>query len=71
MYNEKVKDKAVNNDDQRKILQGIVEVICYGDEIEENKNCLVQIISSWALLVSQATKKLAESGVSKILTIRY
>ena len=64
IYNEKVKAKTLDNDAYRKILEGIVEVICVGEEESEIKLSLVQIMSTWVIYLSQAKAKL-EVGVSK------
>jgi hypothetical protein len=66
IYNEKVKAKALDNDAYRKILEGIVEVICVGEEESEIKSSLVQIMSTWVIYLSQAKTKL-EVGVSKFI----
>jgi hypothetical protein len=63
IYNEKVKAKTLDNDPYRKILEGIVEVICVGEEESEIKLSLVQIMSTWVIYLSQAKAKL-EAGVS-------
>ncbi len=66
MYNEKIKDNATKNDDKRKILHGIVEVVCVGDNQEENRNCLVNIMSHWVVLLSQTKVRLEQSEEVKI-----
>ena len=58
--------KALENDTYRKILEGVVEVVCEGDNEEEIKNNIVQILSTWVILLTQAKNKLEESGVNKI-----
>ena len=66
LYNERVKTKALEHEVYRKILEGIVEVICVGEDQAEIKSSLVNIMSTWVIYLSQASTKLAESGVSQI-----
>jgi hypothetical protein len=54
---------ALQNANFRNIIEGIVEVICYGDDLEEIKNSIVQIMSAWFIYLSQAKNRLEELGV--------
>jgi hypothetical protein len=63
VYNEKVLGNALQNPIYRNILDGIMEVICYGDDITEIKSSIVQILSSWVMYLAQAKNKLTETGV--------
>lgn len=63
VYNQKIKEKLIRNDDKKKILQGIVEVLCVGDKIDENRSCLVQILSHWVLLLNHARNTLEQQEV--------
>ena len=64
VYNEKVQVNALNNPTYRNILDGIMEVICYGDDNEEIKTSVVQILSTWVIYLVQAKNKITEIGVN-------
>jgi hypothetical protein len=40
-----------------------MEVICYGDNNEEIKSGVVQILSAWVISLAQAKNKITEIGV--------
>ena len=64
VYNEKVQVNALNKPTYRNILDGIMEVICYGDDNEEIKTSVVQILSTWVIYLVQAKNKITEIGVN-------
>jgi hypothetical protein len=41
-----------------------MEVICYGDDNEEIKTSVVQILSTWVIYLVQAKNKITEIGVN-------
>lgn len=62
-YNTKIKEKALNNENYLNILEGIVEVICYGDNETEIKEYIVNIMTIWVVYFSEAKTK-SESEIA-------
>lgn len=45
VYNEKIKDKVIEDEDYRDILEGIIEVICHSNDNKEIQDTLVYILT--------------------------
>ena len=58
LYNESIKNKVLDNDKYLSIFNGLIEVICYGNENEEDieKN-LVNIFQQWVIFLIEAKNK--------------
>lgn len=65
LYNTKIKLKALNNENYLSILEGIVEVICYGNNSTEIQGYIVDIMTLWVGYFSEAKTK---SETNKALT---
>ena len=58
LYNDSIKNKVLDNNKYLSILNGLIEVICYGNENEQDieKN-LVNIFQQWVLFLIEAKNK--------------
>ena len=72
LYSEKLKNNVLLNDKYIDIIEGLIEVVCYNDNKDNNnndkniiKNCIIEIMKPWILYLDEA-KKLYEKNENNI-----
>lgn len=61
VYDENVQSNVLDKDNYQRILEGIVEVICIGDNKDEIMRSVVHILSHWIMSLCQAQEKLMKN----------